>query len=158
MTYRAPDETPRFICIVCYQTASTISGFCPRCSGSPLQPIEGEVLDELRKRASAKAAKADPERRKYIFVVAASIVCALALDGALLGLGVYDVETAPTHGPHTGMGTTLILYPFLMFLGFLIVFAYAAKWLHLFERGARFDAAKAEVAALLAYLGIEVRS
>ncbi len=150
--YRTDDQPPRFICIVCYETVSSVEGRCARCSDSPLQDINQEVLAELRARAKLKMAR--PEMRRTVFVVVSALVCAALLHGALLGFGVYDEKPiAHSYSIRAGTGGILALYFFLTWLFLVGVFFYLARWLQLFPE-MKFDPATADVRALLGFLGL----
>ena len=154
--YRTGDEVPRFVCIVCYANASTIAGTCPRCS-APMQPIEGESLDELRRRAKAKTAR--PEQRKFALITVAAFACAIALQATLLVLHVYDVDPHQAGGAsgRYGAGAELLLYLLLTWAVFAGVWTYVVKWLRWFPTP-DFDVEHADAAMLVEFLGMKVQS
>lgn len=158
--YRQPDRDLRYLCIVCYQTAAATEGTCPRCGGAPLQSIadNGEVIEELRRRAKAK--KARPERMLFVTTVVCAAIAAVVVDGILLWRRTYDVSAshAAGYGGRWGAGGELFLYPFLMWLGFSLVFTYVFKWTHLFRRAIadaeKFNPDTADASELLKWLGV----
>jgi hypothetical protein len=152
MTYRSPDETPRFICIVCHQTVAATPGACSRCSDAPLQPIEGEVVDELRRRAARKVKKANPERRRNIFAAVAAAACAVAFMSALIGSGIYHEQRSHHVWGRSDLTFVIALLVWAVFFG---IFFYLARWRQWFRAATAFDAAAADVPALLAFLDIK---
>lgn len=160
--YRPIDPGARYICIVCYRTGSTKTGSCAHCGGAPLQRVDDspDLVDALRARAKQK--KARPERLQFLTIFIGAAVCAVVLDGVLLAAGVYDVKP-PKHAGYSGRwgaGGELFLYPFLMWLGFILFLTYVFKWTGAFKRSIeaadKFNPDVATVDELLAWLTISV--
>ncbi len=156
--YRPSDPEARYVCIVCYRTLSTRTGSCARCGGVPLQRIDDspDLIDELRQRARRK--KARPARLQFVTTVLAAAVCAIVVDAILLTRGVYDVKVHAGYSGRWGSGGELFLYPFLMWLGFVIVLSYVLKWTGAFKRSMdaskKFNPDSATLDELVSFLGI----
>ncbi len=148
-------EGPRFICIVCYETTSTIAGTCARCGGAPMQPIEGEILDALRRRAKTK--REQIVNRKFRFIGGGALLLAIVVDGLLLGLGAYDVK--PHAARFGGSSDAAILFGVFLalFCAFALALGFVASRMSRYA-ALPFDAAKADTGELLAYLGIELKA
>lgn len=58
-TYRTSESPPRFICVACYRTASTVDGVCSRCGSPRLSLDNDQVLEDVRKHAAAEKEKRD---------------------------------------------------------------------------------------------------
>jgi hypothetical protein len=116
--YRSPPpKVPRFICCVCFQTATTDeAGVCP-CAGpgAPRLPVDNsEVVEMVRARVAAR------RQRRVAWKVGAVIVAAVT---ASLGI-------CYAFGWETGLGGVLRTTPFeWIAFTLLIVFGGAAAYL-----------------------------
>ncbi len=151
--YRQDAARPDRICIVCYRTLGTGEQSCGTC-GAPLVPLDTpEVVAELRKRAKAK--KDQPARRRYAFVIGASLGGAAIGFAALLLIGVVSLDR-PGH-TFSAVGD---FWPFwLMFVALVAVTTSLVKWLRLFrmpQGGDTLDPETASVPELLVWLGLRV--
>jgi len=153
--YRAPDGTPLFVCIVCFQQLNTSGGTCPRCA-SPLLPLDDlEVVDELRKRA--KKIMSRLERTQMALIGGGAGVLSTAFFGVLLVTGAYDIDIHSHYGGFRGMGEW---WPWVVSFSVLVVFL---AWAHprVFKRASmamRFDPDEASVPSLLSWLGLSAPS
>jgi hypothetical protein len=145
MSYRDADTPPRYLCIVCWRTVSPVEG---QCCGVPLVPIEGETLDELRRRA--RAARERPGRRRLAFGAGGALVAAVFLNAALIATGVYHL--GPTRGGWGRQGGAGLVAVGLTvgFLAFYLLMQPLAR--RLFPDGERFDPDSADVPTLLRHV------
>jgi hypothetical protein len=150
--YRESAAPLRYLCIVCWKTASTIEG---QCCGVPMVSIENdqETIAELRRRAKRKTQ--GPQRRRAAFVFGVSALLTIVLHALLLGYRVYDPDPRKDMGwtGRSSAANEILLAVLLTFVGFTIVMAYAVKWLRLFPPldGAP-DPDTADVPSLLKWL------
>lgn len=149
--YRARDLAPRYYCMVCYRSARRSPGNCRRCSSPMVSVDEIEVIAELRMRAQTSRNR--KVAKEYLL---------LAIPGAVLGL-VFAGFAFATCEVRRGYGSgnpAMPIFAVTTLVGWIVAITIQRAILRAMGRIAlsaeKFDAATADVPALLAVLAINV--
>jgi len=134
--------TPQYLCIVCWRTDSPVAD---SCCGVPMARIEGDTLEELRRRASA--ARERPGRRRLAFAAGGALIGAVILNIALIALHLYSLgPTRGGWGRQGGAGFVAVGVTFSFLALYLLLYPLARR---LFPDGEPFDPDSADIATLL---------